>query len=428
MSLTGGTTFADYTIVRLLGSGGMGEVYLAEHPRLPRLDALKILPVDVSADTSFRERFAHEADLAAKLWHPHIVGVHDRGEYEGQLWIAMGFVDGTDAARLLTDRYPGGMPEDEVAQIVTAVASALDYGHKRGLLHTDVKPANIMLAHPDDVGDQRILLTDFGIARDIDEISGLTTTNMTVGTVAYAAPEQLMGEQIDGRADLRPGGRRLPSPDGIAAIPALQPGGRHQPPPQCAAALPRRQAGRTRQARPCAGRCTGQESCRPFPPMHGLRTGIHRNRCATRRGADGRTDHPSASSPQPIRSRDDPVRESASRRARRTRRSTAAVAYTCGCTGSGRFDRRDRPGLAAGVAFTVQNHGDHKRCSNIDCCSVPRSIDANCREQSGERGAARTAQSAPDSICGDIRPAHRTAGDGCNACIQLCRATRMGTR
>lgn len=186
--------------MRLLGSGGMGEVYLAEHPRLPRRDALKILPADVSADPEYRARFNREADLASTLWHPHIVSVHDRGEDNGQLWLSMDFVDGQDASRLLTERFPAGMPVDQVVRIVTAVASALDYAHKQGLLHRDVKPANIMLTPLDD-GEQRILLADFGIARDIEDISGLTTTNMTVGTVAYAAPEQLMGEDIDGRTD-----------------------------------------------------------------------------------------------------------------------------------------------------------------------------------------------------------------------------------
>lgn len=194
--------FAGYSILRLLGSGGMGEVYLAQHPRLPRRDALKILRADVSSDATFGERFIREADLAAALWHPHVVGVHDRGEDQGQLWIAMDYVDGVDAAQLMRRRYPAGMPADEVAGIVTAVASALDYAHKRGLLHRDVKPANIMLAHLDDDDEERrVLLTDFGIARELDTVSGLTTTNMTVGTVAYAAPEQLMGEDIDGRAD-----------------------------------------------------------------------------------------------------------------------------------------------------------------------------------------------------------------------------------
>jgi serine/threonine-protein kinase len=159
----------------------MGEVYLVEHPRLPRRDALKILGTDVSAGEDYRQRFIREADLAADLWHPNIVRVNDRGGFNGQLWIAMDFVDGTDAARLLADRYPAGMPVHEVAEIVTAVASALDYAHKRGLLHRDVKPANIMLTHVDEEGEQRILLTDFGIARYVDDISGLTTTNMTVG-------------------------------------------------------------------------------------------------------------------------------------------------------------------------------------------------------------------------------------------------------
>ena len=200
MPLADGATFAGYTIVRMLGSGGMGEVYLAQHPRLPRRDALKVLPASVSADNEYRQRFNREADIAATLWHPHIVGVHDRGDFEGQIWISMDYVEGTDAGRLLRERYPNGMPKAEVADIVTAVADALDYAHQRDLLHRDVKPANILLAHPES-GDRRILLADFGIARWVNDISGLTATNMTVGTVSYAAPEQLMGGQLDGRAD-----------------------------------------------------------------------------------------------------------------------------------------------------------------------------------------------------------------------------------
>ena len=200
MPLADGATFAGYTIVRLLGAGGMGEVYLAQHPRLPRRDALKVLPASVSADSEYRERFDREADIAATLWHPHIVGVHDRGEFDGQLWISMDYVEGTDAAHLLRERYPDGMARGEVAEIISAVADALDYAHDRNLLHRDVKPANILLANPEK-SDQRILLADFGIARWTNDISGLTATNMTVGTVSYAAPEQLMGERLDGRAD-----------------------------------------------------------------------------------------------------------------------------------------------------------------------------------------------------------------------------------
>jgi serine/threonine-protein kinase len=145
MPLSAGESFAGFTIVGLLGSGGIGEVYLAAHPRLPRRDALKVLQADVSADPEYRARFSREADLASTLWHPHIVSVHGRGEYNGQLWISMHYVDRLDAGRLLASRYPAGMPTDHAVRIVTAVASALGYAHKRRLLHRGVKPANVML-------------------------------------------------------------------------------------------------------------------------------------------------------------------------------------------------------------------------------------------------------------------------------------------
>jgi serine/threonine protein kinase, bacterial len=200
MPLNPGDVFAGYTIVRQLGSGGMGEVYLAQHPRLPRRDALKVLPATLTTDHEYRQRFSREADIAAELWHPHIVGIHDRGEFEGQLWLSMDYVEGTDAAELLRSRYPSGMPKAEAFEIVTAVADALDYAHLRGLLHRDIKPANILLSEADSRG-RRILLADFGIAREIADISGLTATNMVVGTTAYSAPEQLKGADINGRAD-----------------------------------------------------------------------------------------------------------------------------------------------------------------------------------------------------------------------------------
>jgi serine/threonine-protein kinase len=200
MPMADGAVFAGYTIVRLLGTGGMGEVYLVQHPRLPRREALKILPAGVSADSEYRQRFAREADIAASLWHPHVVAVHDRGEDDDQLWITMDYVEGTDGAQLMRDRFPHGMPRKDVIEIVSAIADALDYAHERYLLHRDVKPANILLTDPR-LGDRRILLADFGIARAANETSGLTATNVTVGSVAYAAPEQLMGKVLDGRAD-----------------------------------------------------------------------------------------------------------------------------------------------------------------------------------------------------------------------------------
>ncbi|WP_137146772.1 serine/threonine-protein kinase [Mycolicibacterium sp. CR10] len=200
MPLNTGEEFAGYLIQRLLGTGGMGEVYLAQHPRLPRQDALKILSPTSTADTEFRARFIREAEMAATLRHPHIVGVLDRGEYDGRLWISMDYVDGTDAGRLIKESYPSGMPERDVSEIVTAVADALDSAHEQGLLHRDVKPENILVTASDG-RRRRVLLTDFGIARRIDDVSNLTDDNVAVGTVSYMAPEQLRGQSLDGRAD-----------------------------------------------------------------------------------------------------------------------------------------------------------------------------------------------------------------------------------
>ena len=230
MSLAAGSTFAGFTVIREIGAGGMGEVYLVRHPRLPRHEALKVLRGDWSADADFRARFVREADMAAGLSHPHIVGVHDRGEYDGRLWISMEYIEGTDLLALLRDRYPHGLPLPEVAAIVSAIADALDYAHHRGLLHRDIKPANILLSNADERGARRILLTDFGIARTTGDVSGLTATNMTVGTVTYSAPEQLLGEAIDGRADqyalaatafhLLTGTRMFPHSNPVAVISA----------------------------------------------------------------------------------------------------------------------------------------------------------------------------------------------------------------
>src|ERR1700722_3468424 len=204
MSLAVGQLFAGYTILRILGGGGMGNVCLASHPRLPREEALKVLPADFTGDAEYRARFVREADLAAGLSHPHIVGIHDRGETDGQFWISMEYVAGVDAAQVVHEQFPHGMPADEALPIITAVGAALDYAHHRGLLHRDVKPANVLLTEPgppERGQGPRAILADFGIARRIDDSSGLTATNTAVGTAAYAAPEQLMGQSIDGRAD-----------------------------------------------------------------------------------------------------------------------------------------------------------------------------------------------------------------------------------
>ena len=200
MPLVIGATAAGFKIVRLLGSGEIGELYLAEHPRFPRHQLLQIIPADVSADLDYRERFTQESDLAAALWHPHIVGLTDRGEFEGQLWLSMDYVDGTDAAQLLGDSYPDGMPPKMVVGIVSAIADALDYAHDRGVLHRYVNPSNILVSKSQS-DRRRIALVGFGIARRLGDTNTLTRAKVIIGIASFAAPEQLMDDVVDGRAD-----------------------------------------------------------------------------------------------------------------------------------------------------------------------------------------------------------------------------------
>ncbi|MEV6555436.1 serine/threonine-protein kinase [Nocardia sp. NPDC051756] len=191
-----GETFAGYTIERLLGRGGMGSVYLARHPRLPRLTAMKLLNPEVFHDNQIRTRFEREADLVARLDHPNIVTVFDRGVEDEQLWISMQYIDGTDAAAV--DAW--SLPPQRAVQIIGETAKALDFAHSRGVLHRDVKPANILLEGAGGVGE-RVFLTDFGIARFRDETGRLTQTGTFTATLAYASPEQLSGAILDHRSD-----------------------------------------------------------------------------------------------------------------------------------------------------------------------------------------------------------------------------------
>ncbi|MGW4245639.1 protein kinase domain-containing protein [Nocardia sp. NPDC004722] len=195
--LRAGEVFAGYVIERRLGSGGMGEVYLATHPRLPRRVALKLLGRDFTADPEIRARFEREAELIARLDHPNIVSVHDRGVHDDRLWISMQFIDGVDAGEL----DPPTLPPARAVQIVGEVAKALDYAHSMGILHRDVKPANIMVARPAPGYGERILLTDFGIGRLRDDSGALTRTGSLLATLAYAAPEQLAGAPVGPEAD-----------------------------------------------------------------------------------------------------------------------------------------------------------------------------------------------------------------------------------
>ncbi|MGO9928989.1 MAG: serine/threonine-protein kinase [Mycobacterium sp.] len=200
MALASGARFAGYIVARRLGSGATGAVYLVQDHRSAGWEALKVLSPAMSTDSEFRRRFHAETPIARNLYHPNIVQVHERGEFEGQLYIAMEYVEGTNAAQLMADRFPAVAPAGEVLAIVTAIAGALDYAHERGLLHRDVKPTNILLTGRGE-GEQRILLADFGIAPPLGEPLGAAGGNAPAGTVAYAAPEQLTGAEVDGRAD-----------------------------------------------------------------------------------------------------------------------------------------------------------------------------------------------------------------------------------
>ncbi|KXT58332.1 serine/threonine protein kinase [Gordonia sp. QH-12] len=195
------TEIAGYRILRTLGAGGMGQVFLVEHPRLPRRDALKLLDAGVSRNSEFKARFQREADLLAQLSHPNIVTLYDRGEYDGRLWATMEFVEGTDAGQLLESTGP--LSPTRVMSLVASAGSALDYAwRKQRITHRDVKPANILLAIDDHDTVEAVKLADFGIAKAAEETTTLTSTGITVGTLAYMSPEAIEGAEIDNRSDI----------------------------------------------------------------------------------------------------------------------------------------------------------------------------------------------------------------------------------
>jgi serine/threonine protein kinase len=195
-----GMDFAGYRIERRLGVGGMGAVYLVQHPRLPRKDALKVLADSHHDDPEFRARFLREAEIAARLQHPNLVAVRDRGEFDGRLWLTMQYVDGVDGAQLIR-RGPQALPPQRAVYLIGEAARGLDEIHRAGLLHRDVKPANILIAEQPGEPD-RVLVTDFGIARPADDSTTLGDPGGLTASLAYAAPEQIRGEVLDQRADV----------------------------------------------------------------------------------------------------------------------------------------------------------------------------------------------------------------------------------
>jgi sugar lactone lactonase YvrE len=197
MALDGriGSEIAAYRIERFVGRGGMGVVYQAEDTRLGRRVALKLLSADLAEDDRFRDRFVRESRLAASLEHPNIVPVYAAGEADGQLYVAMRYVDGTDLRALIATQGP---IEPAVAVgLISQIASALDAAHDSGLLHRDVKAANVLLPS----GGGHAYLSDFGLAKDTTSRSAMTGTGQLVGTVDYLAPELIEGRPSGARAD-----------------------------------------------------------------------------------------------------------------------------------------------------------------------------------------------------------------------------------
>ena len=189
-----GTELGGYRLGEPLGQGGTSVVYRAEHVRLGRQAALKLLSAGVG-EADFRQRFLRESQVAAALDHPSIVPVYDAGEAEdGLLYIAMACVEGSDLKTLLADE--GTLPLRRTLRIVGQIGAALDAAHSRGLVHRDVKPANILVAEGD-----RAYLSDFGVAKELAS-NGMTRTGSFVGTIDYCAPEQIEGRAVDGRTDV----------------------------------------------------------------------------------------------------------------------------------------------------------------------------------------------------------------------------------
>ena len=194
-----GTELGPYRIEAVIGRGGMGVVYLAEQPSLGRKVALKILPPELAEDADFRARFIRESKMAAAIDDPNILPIYEAGEIDGVLFIAMRYVQGTDLEARLG---AGALSSAEVAHLLGQVASALDAAHLRGLVHRDVKPANILVTpgQGDDRGEHAYL-ADFGLTKPRGEETNLTRVGSVVGTLDYMAPEQLEGRELDGAAD-----------------------------------------------------------------------------------------------------------------------------------------------------------------------------------------------------------------------------------
>jgi ketosteroid isomerase-like protein len=196
--LTPGSVFAGCRIEAVLGRGGMGVVYRALQLDLRRPVALKVITADRAADADFRERFEREARMAAAIDHPNVVPVHGAGEEDGDLYIVMRYVPGSDLQALI--KRDGRLDGTRAAQVVAQIASALDAAHAAGLVHRDVKPGNVLLTGAGK--SEHAYLSDFGLMRPFDPENPLTESGQWIGTIDFASPEQLQGEPVDARSDV----------------------------------------------------------------------------------------------------------------------------------------------------------------------------------------------------------------------------------
>jgi YVTN family beta-propeller protein len=195
-----GTELLGYRIEALLGRGGMGTVYLAQDLRLRRKVALKLLLPELARDERFRERLLAESKLAASLDHPNIVPIYEAGETDEQIFISMRYVEGED---LKTTLREGALSPEHALGLVSQIASALDAAHAHGLVHRDVKPSNVLIApQAGHEGGDHVYLADFGLTKRVSDGDGSSQPEQLMGTLDYVAPEQIRGDDVDGRADL----------------------------------------------------------------------------------------------------------------------------------------------------------------------------------------------------------------------------------
>jgi serine/threonine protein kinase len=193
-----GATFADHRIVGIAGRGAMGMVYRARHLRLDRDVALKVIASELSEDREFRIRFQREYEAEVSIRHPNVVRVYGAGAKDGRLYVTMQYVEGTDLGALLKG---GRLAPSLAAKVISQVADALDAAHACGIVHRDVKPANVLIEGEGD--ELHCVLTDFGLMKNVNApATPLTMAGSFLGTCDYAAPEQLLGERIDPRVDV----------------------------------------------------------------------------------------------------------------------------------------------------------------------------------------------------------------------------------